>query len=79
VVVDPSCSAQKTKPDGRQPHFKSQCDSIAVFLLLLPDTRYRNLHGSQIDKAIAALGGMPSGLSLPLAFGMYTLLMGAGR
>ena len=23
--------------------------------------------------------GMPSGLSLPLAFGMYTLLMGAGR
>ena len=23
--------------------------------------------------------GMPSGLSLPLAFGMYTLLMGPGR
>jgi hypothetical protein len=22
---------------------------------------------------------MPSGLSLPLAFGMYTLLMGSGR
>jgi hypothetical protein len=30
---------------------------MAVFLLLLPDTRYRHLHASQIDKAIAALGG----------------------
>jgi hypothetical protein len=29
---------------------------MAVFLLLLPGTRYTHLHGSHIDKAIAALG-----------------------
>jgi hypothetical protein len=30
--------------------FQSQCDSMAVFLLLLPGTRYTHLHGSHIDK-----------------------------
>jgi hypothetical protein len=56
-LLIPAARRRRQKPDGRQPHFKSQCDSMAVFLLLLPDTRYRHLHGSQIDKAIAALGG----------------------
>jgi hypothetical protein len=36
--------------------YHSRCDSMAVFLLLLPGTRYTHLHGSHIDKAIAALG-----------------------
>jgi hypothetical protein len=42
--------------DGRRQHFQSQCDSIAVFLLLLPGTWYSYLHESHIDKAIAELG-----------------------
>jgi hypothetical protein len=35
---------------------KSQCDSKAVVLLLVPGTRSSYLHGPHIDKAIAALG-----------------------
>jgi hypothetical protein len=37
-LLIPAARRRRQKPDGRQPHFMSQCDSMAVFLLLLPDT-----------------------------------------